>query len=931
MRCADPIAGDIRRVPAGFSLVLARRPPTAYVSDHIQRGVRGRICVPTFNMALTAGTRIGPYEVVAPLGAGGMGEVYRARDARLNRDVAIKVLPEAFALDPERLARFRREAQVLAALNHPHIAAIHGLEEAGGVQALVLELVEGPTLADRIAQGPLPLDEALPIAKQIADALEAAHEQGIIHRDLKPANIKITPDGVVKVLDFGLAKLTTTEDVGRGPRSGPAGAADLLSQSPTITSPAMRTGAGMILGTAAYMAPEQAKGRPADKRSDVWAFGCVLYEMLTGRRAFEGDDVSDTMAAVLRAEPDWSALPAGTPPLVVRLLRGCLQKDRRKRVSDIAVARFELDAPVGGSDAAPAQSGGRVRERVAWACVAALLLAGAAATMYVALRPPAPSPPRIVFSLDPPEGLTFGVGSPALTYPTISPDGRQLAFVLRGPTGRLQLGIRMLDSFDARLLPGTEAPTSPFWSPDSRAIAFFSGGQLKKVDVSGGTPQVVCPGSDAAGGTWNADGTILFTGSTGALFRVAAAGGEPAPVTTLDAVQKEASHRAPWFLPGGRRFLYLVQPSNTIFVGSLDSAERTEVARADSKAMYAATGHILFSRNSNLMAQPFNADQAEVTGEMMPVAADVGALANGKSAFSVSDNGTLVYYTGGAALSQPAWFDRSGKFLGNIGEEGLYRQVALAPDGTKIAAEIFDTRGSQDIWVLDNRGISTRLTFERSLDPVWSPDSRELAFNRANGNRVIRKAVDGSQEVVVWEGSTSRFPESWSRDGRLLAYNTLGSTLGTLPLTPDAQALVWLDTPFTKDEPQFSPDGRWMAYQSNESGELEVFVQAFPGPGQKRRISTDGGGLPRWRADGRELFYLTPTGLMMGVPMTTGAALEPGTPEPLFQTAIRTPGLGIDLYDVTADGQRFLVLTPTNARQTPITVVVNWTAGMNER
>ena len=899
----------------------------ACVSDHIRRAGRGRICVPIFNMALTAGTRIGPYDVVAPLGAGGMGEVYRARDARLNRDVALKVLPDAFALDAERLARFRREAQVLAALNHPHIAAIHGLEDAGGVQALVLELVEGPTLADRIAQGRVPLDEALPIATQIADALEAAHEQGIIHRDLKPANIKITPDGVVKVLDFGLAKLAQASD-------SRLQAPD-VSTSPTITSPAMMTGVGMILGTAAYMAPEQAKGRPADKRSDVWAFGCVLYEMLTGRRAFEGDDVSDTMAAVLRAEPDWSALPAGTPPLIVRLLRGCLQKDRRQRISDLAVARFELGAPLHAQDAGPAHPGSRVRERIAWVSVAVLLIAGAAGTMYVAGRSAAPTPSRIVFSVEPPDGTAFTAVNPFSAYPTISPDGRQLIFVARATSGVSQLAIRTLDSQEVRTLAGTETPTSPFWAPDSRAIAFFSGGQLKWIDVSGGTPQTLCAAADVAGGTWNRDGIILFTGPTGGLYRVSAAGGEPEPVTTLDASQKETSHSAPWFLPDGRRFLYRAQPSNAIFLGSLDSAERTELLRADSKALYAATGHLLFMRGSTLMAQSFDADRAEVSGDAFRVADNVGvSLQSARAAFSASDTSVIVYWSGVDDVNAPAWFDRTGKPLGSVGEEGRYRQAALAPDGAKVALTRVDASGQQDIWLLDlARRISTRFTFEGSNDPVWSPDSRSVAFTRtSNPQRMIyRQSVDGGDALLAWEGTEGRFTESWSPDGQLLVYGTV-RTVGVIPLTGDTKERVWLDTPFSKDEPHFSPDGRWMAYQSNEAGQTDVYVEAFPGPGQKIRVSTSGGGAPRWRADGRELFYLTPTGMLMAVSMKPGLRLEAGVPQPLFQTPITNVVLNVDQYDVTGDGQRFLVLTPTsNARQTPITVVVNWTTGLSER
>jgi serine/threonine protein kinase len=515
-------------------------------------------------MPLGPGSRIGPYEVTALLGTGGMGEVWRAHHAGLKRDDALKVLPDEFAADPERLARFQREAQVLASLNHPNIAHVYGLEQGdpstgsgqAAVRALVMELVEGPTLANRIAEGAIPIDEALPIAKQIAEALEAAHEQGIIHRDLKPANIKLRPDGTVKVLDFGLAKIMEPSGAGEAGRAAEAA----RSQSPTITNPAMRTGVGVLLGTAAYMSPEQAKGRVADKRSDIWAFGCVLYEMLTGKRAFEGEDVSETLAAVLRGEPDWSLLPPSAPSFVLQLLRGSLQKDWKQRISDIAVARYELDAASVPPETSATKSRTRVLERVAWALVVAVL--GIATGLNYLARPAIPpAPSRITLAIYPPEGTGFPItGNVAAAFPTVSPDGRQLAFVVRNATGVSQLALRTLSTADLRLLPGTDGADAPFWSPDSRELGSFpqqGEGQLQRVDVSGGMPRAIATTPGLQGGAWNAEGRILFTGRTGGLFSVASAGGEPIPVTALDAAQKEESHRGPAFLPDGRHFLYL--------------------------------------------------------------------------------------------------------------------------------------------------------------------------------------------------------------------------------------------------------------------------------------------------------------------------------------------------------------------------------------
>jgi Tol biopolymer transport system component len=707
------------------------------------------------------------------------------------------------------------------------------------------------------------------------------------------------------------------------------------------TTPAGLTVQGTILGTFQYMAPEQLEGQEADARTDIFAFGAVLYEMLTGRKAFAGKSHASLIGSILKDDPPpvSSVQPAAMPSLD-HIVQRCLAKDADERWQTAADVMRELKWLTATSTQTPAarqeQPGTtppiatmRTRERVAWACVAALLLVGAA-TAYVARMTTAPEPSRIVFSVNQPAGTALSFNNSATAHPTVSPDSRQLAFVVSGPTGVNQLAIRTLASPDVRTLAGAEGLASPFWSPDSRAIAFFSGGQLKRIDVSGGTPQTLCAASEAAGGTWNRDGIILFTGPTGALFRVAATGGEPSPVTTLDASRKETSHRAPWFLPDGRRFLYLAQPSNIVFMGSLDSTERKELLRADSKAVYAGTGHLLFMRGSTLMAQPFDAERAEVVGDAFRVTDLPAARDLSRAAFSVSDTSVLVYWTGMDNVSEPAWFDRAGRPLGSVGEEGRYAQVALAPDGTRAALERLDERGQRNTWLLDlARGISTRFTFESSLDAVWSPDGRSVAFARLGSpNRIYRKSVDGGDELLVWEGSEVRIPESWSPDGRLIAH--LGSgRINVMPLTGDAKPMVWLDTPFAKDEPHFSPDARWMAYQSNEAGQTDVYVEAFPGPGQKIRISTSGGGAPRWRADGRELFYLTPTGMLMTVTLKPGPRLEAGVPEPLFQTPITNVALGIDQYDVTGDGQRFLVLAPTsNARQTPITVVVNWTAGL---
>jgi eukaryotic-like serine/threonine-protein kinase len=641
-------------------------------------------------VALAAGVRLGSYDIVGLIGAGGMGEVYRARDTRLKREVALKILPESFATDPDRLARFQREAEVLASLNHPNIAAIYGLEEADGVRALVMELVEGETLADRIARGAIPIDEALSIAKQVAEALEAAHEHGVIHRDLKPANIKLRPDGTVKVLDFGLAKLTET---GFGSRdSGFEGARGALSASPTITSPAMMTGIGVLLGTAAYMSPEQAKGRPADKRSDIWAFGCVIYEMLTGKRAFHADDVAETLAAVLRGEPDWKALPKGTPAELSRLLQECMSRDVRRRFRDIGDVLLRIDdihrGP--GTDSIDAVRRARRRERFAWAIAGAGAIVGFSAGLLTwRAMTSASQPEPIEFSITAPPDTTFGGlpggGTGVAPQIAVSPDGRRVAFV-GASKGTFKLWVRSLSSLEARELPGTEQAAFPFWSPDSRFVGFFAGGKLKKVSLDGGLPLVLCDSVGGRGGTWNQNDVIVFAPSLSGLFRVSASGGTPAPVTKLDERNRETGHRWPSFLPDGQHFFYTavagplgsVSQASQVRIGSLDSNNIISLFAAESAVSY-SSGHLFFWRDGNLMAEPFNVGTLRPEGEPLPVAQRVIAEGLRYVSASVSPTGVLVYGTRRAdAFTQLTWRDRSGRILGTLGEPAGFLQTAAA-------------------------------------------------------------------------------------------------------------------------------------------------------------------------------------------------------------------------------------------------------------
>jgi Tol biopolymer transport system component len=897
---------------------------------------------------LTPGTRLGVYEVTAQIGAGGMGEVYRATDIKLKRQVAIKILPAALAADPDRLARFQREAEVLASLNHPQIAGIYGLEEGGGITALVMERVEGEDLSQRIARGAIPLDEALPIAKQIGEALEAAHELGIIHRDLKPANIKVREDGTVKVLDFGLAK--ALDPVGSG-----ADAA-ALTNSPTITSPAAMTRMGVILGTAAYMPPEQAKGRAVDKRADIWAFGCVVFEMLTGTRAFAGDDVSETLAAVLRAEPEWKALPAETPAPIRKLLRRCLEKDARRRLQAIGDARLEIEDALAGTAegqpmaAAPARA--HRRERLAWA-VASLLLVVLVASIAIGRvaylgRAPASADMRATrFTLTPPDGWSLALGATpsggSIAPLAVSPDGRHVAFVAQSREGKSQLWVRSFDTLTARALPGTDDAASPFWSPDSRVLGFFTQGKLKKIDVSGGSSIVLCDVSTPLGGTWGSDGVIVFapSGSTG-LQKVSAAGGAPTAATALG--PGETYHMRPTFLPDGRHFIYVARNTGAVYIASLDSTERTRVLeRIEGTNVLYAQGHLLFVRGTRLVAEPFDADRRVVTGEAVPVAEEIATSATPYGQFSASANGVLVYQTG-ASLSrtQLVWFDRAGQQTAVLGEPAVYGDVRLSPDGKRAVVSVADpARTTGDLWVFDvARGLRTRFTFDPADDsyPIWSPDGSRIVFssNRKGPFDLYEKASNGAgAEQLVLSDSVAKNAYSWSPDGRFIAYQSnagtgSGNDVWVLPLGGDRKPFVVVQTPFNETRGVFSPDGHWLAHQSTESGRFEVYVVPFPGPGGKWQVSTAGGTEPRWGRDGKELFSLDARNTLTAAAVKgDGASFEVGAVQALFQTRARA-GLGSP-YDVSADGQRFLINTlPALADAPPFTVVFNWTAGLKK-
>jgi len=885
---------------------------------------------------------IGHYRIVSKLGEGGMGAVYRANDTRLNRDVAIKVLPGAFAQDGERMQRFEREAQVLASLNHPNIAAIYGIEQG----AIVMELVEGEDL-----HGPVPLETALNYARQIAAGLEAAHEKGIVHRDLKPANIKVTPDGMVKLLDFGLAKPTEASAV-------PAGASPTMS--PTL-SLAM-TQAGVILGTAAYMSPEQARGKPVDKRADIWAFGVVLFELLTGKPLFaSGDTVTDTIAAVVTREPDWSALPKGTPAHVRRLLERCLRKDSKLRLRDIGEARIALDEP------AVLPSAERQQSRWGWSeWAAAVLLVSTVVFGFLWLREPAPDTLAVQFEIGSPSGTDF---TSPYSGTAISPDGRFIVFAagMQGnlqrlpsraipgdvlPSGNAPLWLRPLDSSAAHPLEGTEGANFPFWSPDSKSVAFFQAGRLKRIDIAVGAPQVLCDGI-GVGGTWGRDGTILFS-SAGGLLLITSSGGVPRQVTKTES--NERGHAWPQFLPDGKRFLYFVASNDPsmagIYAASLDDPkQRVRILSTGGKAYYVPpregrTGYLLWQRERTLMAQPFDPGSLRLRGDASPLAEGLafnpGAASS--SAFWTSDAGLLAYRAGGSDSSALTWFDRQGRRTGTVGDPAAYGELALSPDGSRVVAFRRDNLG-ENLWLIDvARGASARLTTDPANHswPVWSADGKQILFgsNRSGGSQfdLYRKpaGVSGEEELLLKDESW-KVPSDWSRDGRFALFTsrtTDGEDIWVLPMGEgDRKPRKYLATRFRERNGVFSADGRWVAYESEISGRAEIYVSPFPDPGAAPAVlvSTGGGSFPRWRRDGRELYYLSPDTKIMAVEVIPGPSFKVSAPKVLFDVPDFTFASDVARsWDVNADGQHFLVNATGRRGVLPLTVVTNWQAKLKK-
>jgi Tol biopolymer transport system component len=877
-------------------------------------------------MALPPGTRLGPYEVGVPIGAGGMGEVYRATDTNLKRPVAVKVLPPAVATTAGNLARFQREAEVLALLNHPNIASIYGLERTDGAAALVMELVEGPTLADRIARAPIPVEEALSIAKQIAEALEAAHEQGIIHRDLKPANVKVRPDGVVKVLDFGLAKAFE-----------PAGALSTrVIDSPTITAPAL-TGIGALLGTAAYMSPEQASGKVVDKRTDIWAFGCVVYEMLTGRRAFPGDEVSNVLASVLTREPDWSLLPAGLSSVRISCIKRCLHKDRKQRIRDIGDVLLAVD---GAFDTEVLSAARRVRDaRRRWLPAVGLAIVTVVAAVQTARlwRFSGSVSPEFEFRLEivTPPPPTSGLTGPRSL--AISPDGSKVVFTALVER-QVRLWLRSLDSSIARSVPGTEAAVLPFWAPDSRSVGFFANGQLKRLDVVGGTIRTLASAPFGLGGAWNTDGTIVFAPIfSGPLHRISAEGGEPAVLTQLAAGQR--SHRTPQFLPDGRRFLFVADgPDGTsIHVGDLDGSPTRRLVDAELADVHYPSSRLLFLRQGTLFSQQLD-ESVTLTGNPQPLAEQVAAMAASRA-------GPIIYRTlGRAGRRQFVWMDRKGNEITRVGgprEEQDPGDLAMSPDGRYVALQR-SVDGNADIWLLETaRGVLSRFTTEpvANYSGRFSPDGKRVSYSSSRSGVLDLYAKsasgDGNEELLL-ATPQNKSPSDWSPDGRFLLFRSVDPVtshdLWALPLDGRRQPFPVVRTNFVEAFGQFSPDGRWIAYQSDETGREEVYVQPFPGPGPKLHISTQGGAQMRWRRDGKEMFYLALDGRMMAVQMRSthgGARLEASEPEPLFTARV---GEIVPLqsgyllsYVVSPDGQRFLMneIVEEPAAM-PVTVLLNW-------
>jgi eukaryotic-like serine/threonine-protein kinase len=889
-------------------------------------------------MTLAAGTKLGRYEIRSQLGAGGMGEVYLARDPKINRDVAIKVLPAAVSSDAERLRRFEQEVQATGKLNHPNILAVYDVETHDGAPFVVYELLEGETLRQRLRGGALSSRKAIDYGLQIANGLIAAHEKGIVHRDLKPENIFITQDGRVKILDFGLAKLTEAVQ-------------NIEIQTEVLTRKV--TDPGAVMGTAGYMSPEQVRGQRVDHRSDVFSLGLILYEMLSGRRAFHGDSAVETLNAILKEDPpELSGSDGHINPALERVVLHCLEKNPTQRFQSAGDVAFALESLSGLSSsrtlADEVKATAAHRETRAWLpwVIAAALLVALIATLPFAIgyfRRTTTEEGLVRLSVSLPDKAVMSGTTPGLA---ISPDGRQIAFVAMHE-GQNLLWVRPLDSFTARPLAGTEgggSPVPPFWSPDSRFIGFFGGGKLQKIDASGGPAQTLCDMPTARGGTWNRDGVILIGTTASSLYRVSQAGGDPTPVTTLDQSRFEASHRWPYFLPDGRHFLFFIRSAkveNTgVYIGALDSKETRQLLPNVLNAAYAPPGFLIFPRNETLMAQPFDANELKLTGEQVPVAEHVAFNSGlGRGSFSVSETGVLAFRTGGGQIDQPLWFDRSGKQIGALSEPGVYFNLALSPfDEKQVAVDRTDSQtGTNDIWLFDltRNGVSSRFTTDPAGDsyPVWSPDAKRIVWGSVrtgSWSLYEKSASGGGSEEVILASVEEKVPDDWSRDGQFIVYESFNSkTKWDLSIfrTADKTTSPLLQSDFNERQAQFSPDGKYIAYTSDKSGSAAVYVQTFPLSGSEWRISTGIGAQPRWGRDGRELFYIGPDRKLMVAEVKLAPSFQVGVPKPLFDTRVPTITDFRNHYVVTSDGQRFLINSMTEERgSTPIDIVKNWTA-----
>ena len=894
-------------------------------------------------MTLNSGAKLGPYEIVSPLGAGGMGEVYRAKDSRLGREVAIKVLPESMANDSEALARFEREAKAVAALSHPNILALHDIGNENGVAYAVMELLEGETLRARLNTGMIPPRKLTDYARQIAEGLAAAHEKGIVHRDLKPENLWVTADGRMKILDFGLAKL----------QNGP-GVADSGENSPTRS---LGTGPGMTLGTVGYMSPEQVRGEPADHRADIFSFGAVLYEMASGQRAFKGNSAVETMNAILKSEPpETEGSQTGAGLGLERIIRHCLEKNPGERFQSSRDLAFDLSSlsALTGSGAPIAAGAGR-KKKLSYAIATltgALLAAGfCAAFLY---RAPMPGRPLRAMLL-PPVKTAFDFTLTNAGSLAISPDGSAVIFAVNNAEKKKQLWLRTLVRVEPQLLNGTAGATFPFWSPDSKSVAFFADGSLKKIDVAGGPALKICDASDGRGGSWNSDGVILFAPEAIVpIHRVAAAGGIAVAVTTINEERQETTHRFPWFLPDGNHFLYLAgshtagveSEANAIFVATLDGKVNKLLLNVRSNPAYAG-GRLFFVRQHTLMAQTLDLGKLQLTGDAVPVAESVQFdLGYFRGIYAVSQAGLLVYQGGNSdQRDQLTWYGHDGKAGASLGEPEYPQNLRFSRDGKRVAVELFDTHlGTSDLWVYEvARGLKTRLTFEPTdeYSAAWSPDGTRIIYTgndtgkrRGQGNLFLKNADGtGARETLI-ESDGFKFASDWSRDGRFLSYifnypKSKGKVRGDiwiLPMTGERKPFPFLQNEFEQSLPQFSPDGRWMAYISNESGRKELYVRPFPGPGGKWQISTEGTDIFRWQADGSAMTYLTLDKKLMRVAVAKGDSFTAGAPQRLFDLPEGTESL-----DIAPDGQNFLLaLRTAKAESQPLTLVQHWDAELKK-